>query len=388
MVRGETDKKTNDLQTRHIAARNLERYVRCIKTQRETKVGYRETKARQCQKIAWYLLHWSRWWRIQECCEKYAFRKLEVPMPAAMLCKIPRDMHRETCSSVEKTCKTKYEWTVEADEDTRKRLDGSLHKNHEGHIAGKGINSLSQCNLVRKFIPRLQAMKIPDAKVAVDKKWKKTREDTGMAADDSQNRIRGDRWSKDEGRKSSFRLTDGHLSFEECRIWDKAPKIQRSGCVLRGDTVKDDSGSYAVFTEQGSSASQMTAAKVMDIISRLPGCAGQAADGNISWYTGQHGRCTIFRPVLQPIVDPRTRRSLAKDKRSRETEISWTVTRCRKPAVSSANIYQQANLGHTTSTYPRKAQRAWTRFLRTTRWQRSTWTVLFFFWCPLLFEVQ
>ena len=42
--------------------------------------------------------------------------------------------------------------------------------------------------------------------------------------------------------------------------------------------MKDDSGSYAVFTEQGSSASQMTAAKIMDIISRLPGCAGQAAD--------------------------------------------------------------------------------------------------------------
>ena len=39
-----------------------------------------------------------------------------------------------------------------------------------------------------------------------------------------------------------------------------------------------DSGSCAVFTEQGSSASQMTVAKVMDIISRLPGCDGQAAD--------------------------------------------------------------------------------------------------------------
>ena len=48
--------------------------------------------------------------------------------------------------------------------------------------------------------------------------------------------------------------------------------------MLRGDIVKDDSGSYAVFTEQGSSASQMTAVKVMDIISRLPGCDGQAAD--------------------------------------------------------------------------------------------------------------
>ena len=48
--------------------------------------------------------------------------------------------------------------------------------------------------------------------------------------------------------------------------------------MLRCDIVKDDSGSYAVFIEQGSSASQLTAAKVMDIISRLPGCAGQAAD--------------------------------------------------------------------------------------------------------------
>ena len=40
----------------------------------------------------------------------------------------------------------------------------------------------------------------------------------------------------------------------------------KSRVVLRGDIVKDDSGSYAVFTEQGSSASQMTAAKIMDII--------------------------------------------------------------------------------------------------------------------------
>ena len=42
--------------------------------------------------------------------------------------------------------------------------------------------------------------------------------------------------------------------------------------------MKDDSGSYEVFTEQGSSASQMTAAKLIDILSRLTGCAGQAAD--------------------------------------------------------------------------------------------------------------
>ena len=54
--------------------------------------------------------------------------------------------------------------------------------------------------------------------------------------------------------------------------------------VLRGDIVKDDSGANAVFTEQGSSASQMTAAKVVDVIARLPDCDGQAADA-LSAYT-------------------------------------------------------------------------------------------------------
>ena len=60
--------------------------------------------------------------------------------------------------------------------------------------------------------------------------------------------------------------------------WRQRTKKNQGRVVLRGDFVKDNSGSYAVFTEQVSSASQMTAAKIMDIISRLPGCDGQAAD--------------------------------------------------------------------------------------------------------------
>ena len=83
--------------------------------------------------------------------------------------------------------------------------------------------------------------------------------------------------ARNEGRKVHFAsLMDlCHLKNSEIE-----PQFQKykGRVVLRGDNVKDDSGSYAVFTERGSSASQMTAAKVMDIISRLPGCAGQAAD--------------------------------------------------------------------------------------------------------------
>ena len=58
----------------------------------------------------------------------------------------------------------------------------------------------------------------------------------------------------------------------------------KSRVVLRGGTVKDDSGACAVFTVQGSSASQLTAALVMDVIARPPRSAGQAADA-VSAYT-------------------------------------------------------------------------------------------------------
>ena len=56
--------------------------------------------------------------------------------------------------------------------------------------------------------------------------------------------------------------------------------------------MKDDSGSYAVFTEQGSLASQMTAAKVMDIISRLLDCAGQAGDAVSAQTQVKNGGCS------------------------------------------------------------------------------------------------
>ena len=41
--------------------------------------------------------------------------------------------------------------------------------------------------------------------------------------------------------------------------------------VLHGYTVPDDTGSCVVYTEQGSSSSHMTAAKVLDVMSKLPG---------------------------------------------------------------------------------------------------------------------
>ena len=109
---------------------------------------------------------------------KNAESKLEVPMEAALPCKKGtkklssfQETEAKSCES-NKIPKTKHACIVEAYESTRQRLESSPPEDHEDHIAGEGYNSMTHYNLVHKFIPMLQAMKIPDAKAAVDKEWK------------------------------------------------------------------------------------------------------------------------------------------------------------------------------------------------------------------------
>ena len=87
-----------------------------------------------------------------------------------------------------------------------------------------------------------------------------------MAKDEGEVQKNGHRGGTNRGKDVSFCNADGLMS----------PQVQRytMRIVLRGDVVKDDSGSYAVFTEQGSSASQVTAAIVLNAIARRPECEG------------------------------------------------------------------------------------------------------------------
>ena len=89
--------------------------------------------------------------------------------------------------------------------------------------------------------------------------------------------------ARTKGAKVHFASLMDICHLKNAELEAKAPKY-KGRVVLRGDIVEDDSGPYAVFTEQGLSASQVTAAKVMDIKSRLSGCDGQAADA-VSAYT-------------------------------------------------------------------------------------------------------
>ena len=58
---------------------------------------------------------------------------------------------------------------MKASESTRLGMGESLPNHHEDHIARNGDNSLQHYNLVHKYIPMPQAMKIPAGTAAVDK---------------------------------------------------------------------------------------------------------------------------------------------------------------------------------------------------------------------------
>ena len=171
---------------------------------------------------------------------------------------------------------------VEAHESIRQRVEPSLPNNHEYHIAGKGHNSVTHYNLVHKFIPMPQAIKLPDAKAAVDKELKNL--ETIPAWQLEKVKSKKEVWRhKKTKKKVHFATLVDNCHLKNAKLEPKFKKYT-GRVVLRGDTVKDDSRAYAVLTEQGSSASQMTAAEVTDVIARLPDFDEQAADA-ISAYT-------------------------------------------------------------------------------------------------------
>ena len=72
-----------------------------------------------------------------------------------------------------------------------------------------------------------QAMKTPAAKSAVDKECEKLEKIPAWNLTKVRSKSEVIDEARTKGRKSSFRIINGHLSFEECRIGRKAPKIQR-----------------------------------------------------------------------------------------------------------------------------------------------------------------
>ena len=103
-----------------------------------------------------------------------------------MFCRTSKSSQHGATRGKSKEIREEVACVLEADESARLRMEESPPHNHEDHIAGKGENSLQHYNLVHKFIPMPQAMKIPAAKAAVDKEWEKLEQNFGVEPDESQ----------------------------------------------------------------------------------------------------------------------------------------------------------------------------------------------------------
>ena len=103
-------------------------------------------------------------------------------------------------------------------------------------------------------------MKIPAANAAVDKKWEKLEKISARNLTNVRSKSQVIEESRTKGVKVYFASLMDICHSKNGELETKHQKY-KGRVVLRGGIVKDDSGSYAVFAEQGSSASQMTAAK-------------------------------------------------------------------------------------------------------------------------------
>ena len=204
-------------------------------------------------------------------------RNWKRQMAPATPCKTSKkSKHGETRGKTTEI-KSKLACILEVSESTRLCMEEFLPKYHEDRIAGKGDNSLQHYNLVHKFIPMPQAMKIHAPKAAMDKEWERLEKDFGVGYSKSKT---NQRWSMKQRRKpQKFILPHWWTSvIWRMPTWRQSTKNTKVELYSEAKKWKMIQGLYAVFTEQGSSVSQMTAAKIMDIISRLPGTARRTAD--------------------------------------------------------------------------------------------------------------
>ena len=207
-------------------------------------------------------------------------------MEAAMPCK----KKTTTLTSLQETAarlgapnkvpQTKYACTGGSHEPTRQRMEPTLLKCHEDHIAGKEFHSMNHYDLVQQF---MKAVKIPDGKTAAEKEWKKLETIQAWQQDEVRSKKGGYSGSTRRQKQSPLCYTDGLVSPQEyeeleqklqkykgvlcgdivtdfgahaslmdiCHLknTELEPKLQKykGRVVLCGDFVKDDQGAYAVF---------------------------------------------------------------------------------------------------------------------------------------------
>ena len=188
-----------------------------------------------------------------------ARKKWEIPMEAAMPCKLwTTKSHNKLLETDSETKgsnriqKTKHACIVRALESMRKRVWNLLYQKIM-KITSREKGSIRYvttkwCTFVLVW-ESSSGQRMGEARKVAGVAIEQREEVKGEVVLEAQNREKN----------SSFCYAEGHLSSQ--KNTELEPKYQKykGRVVLRGDSVKDDASSCAVFSEQGALASQMTA---------------------------------------------------------------------------------------------------------------------------------
>ena len=197
-------------------------------------MDYRKTEARQCEKVERHTLStrmiktskkplntqeksWKFQWK-PLCLARWRRRRFRSNIENSIadpnkIHKIKACMHRRSSRVCEKAFGK-----------------NSTERSWRSHC-WKGVHC--HYNLVSKFIPMLQAMKIPDAKAAVDKEWEKLEKLPAwhMAKVNSQKEVILE--SQKEQRTVHFATLMDNCHLKKCGVGHKRSEIQRLGCAPR-----------------------------------------------------------------------------------------------------------------------------------------------------------
>ena len=204
---------------------------------------------------------------------KNARKKLETPMAPAMPCKTSKTCkHGETCGE-NNEFKSKHACILEANESTRIRMEESLSNYHEDHIAGKGNKSLQHFNLVHKFYSYVSSQE--NSRSRSSSGWGMG--ETGKDSSVGMTKVRSKSEVIDEAKtREKFILLHCWTSV----IW-RMPTWRQSTkntmVELYSETILWKMDLMQYLQNKDHQYHKWLQQKSW-IISRLPGCSGQAAD--------------------------------------------------------------------------------------------------------------
>lgn len=148
---------------------------------------------------------------------------------------------------------------------------------HQDKIADRGYHDEFYV-LVHTQITIDEAMRLPGAKKALDEEW--------TTLQDEENA-----WDLSTVREKQEVLDEAQEKGEEVQIANVMDIVHKKNSQLeeifhkwkarvveRGGTTNDETDQHVVFTEQGTSASDISQANFLDMVARLPGCDGEISD--------------------------------------------------------------------------------------------------------------